>query len=323
MISEPKTVVVVPTIRADCIKSFLSAWECEFSRHTVIIVEDNPEKSFEIAAPYLEHYSWSEIDHDLGEDSWVIPRRTDCIRSYGYWKAYQKKPEMIVTLDDDCFPVEGQGRFLQTHWERLNEQGVTEAWVTTLEKTASRGVPYFTLNRMITCILNHGLWESAPDFDAPTQLLQSRNPHPVTWVEKTIPVGSYFPMCGMNLAFRPEAVPALYFLLMGAGHQFDRFGDIWAGIILKKIADHLGYCVNSGRPAVKHLRASNVWANLRKESMALEANETFWNFVDRIVLSGTSFQGCYREIADKVELHGEYWLQLRKAMRVWADFFSR
>ncbi len=52
--------------------------------------------------------------------------------------------------------------------------------------------------------------------------------------------GSYFPMCSMNLAWRPEFTAAMYFLLMGPDQPFDRFGDIWGGVLAKRVADHLG-----------------------------------------------------------------------------------
>jgi hypothetical protein len=174
------------------------------------------------------------------------------VRWFGYFKAWQKKPDLIVTLDDDCFPVDGEEAFLETHWRRLNEPAKTEAWVTTLDGVMPRGMPYFSTQRELPCVINHGLWNALPDFDAPTQLVHSRNPMPVSWTNRSIPVGCYFPMCGMNLAFRPDVVPALYFLLMGRDYEYHRFGDIWAGIIIKKIADHLGYSINSGEPAVKH-----------------------------------------------------------------------
>ena len=100
-------------------------------------------------------------------------------------------------------------------------------------------------------------------------------------VDQTIPTGRYYPMCGMNVALRPVVVPAFYFLLMGRDAGVDRFGDIWAGVFVKRICDHLGWAVNSG-PAqvVADQRASNVWANLRKEAPGLELNETLWRAVD-------------------------------------------
>jgi hypothetical protein len=319
-----KVVVVVPTIREDSMKQFLEAWADELRGCTLVIVEDNAERSFKLGSSVaqVEHYCHQDIDKDLGKDAWIIPRKTDCVRSYGYFKAWQKQPDMMITLDDDCYPMEGQTGFIAAHWARLNDPGTTSAWVSTLDGTIPRGVPYYNAQRKLPCVLNHGLWNSVPDFDAPTQLLHARYPRELSWTDRTIPVGSYFPMCGMNVAIRPQAIPAFYFLLMGRGYDYDRFGDIWSGVILKKIADHLGYCINSGSPAIKHLRASSVWANLKKEAPGLEVNETLWAAVDRIRLSGATFRACYREIASGLDLPGGYWENLRKAMSTWTELFT-
>lgn len=116
----------------------------------------------------------------------------------------------------------------------------------------------------------------------------------------------------MNLAFKPEIIPAPYFLLMGHGYEFDRFGDIWSGIILKKICDHLGYAITSGEPVVHHRRASNVWANLRKEDPGLEVNEEFWRVIDKVCLSGKTFVECYQEIARSLPLEANTGQNCRK-----------
>lgn len=46
----------------------------------------------------------------------------------------------------------------------------------------------------------------------------------------TIPKGTLFPMCGMNLGFDRELIgPAMYFGLMGDGQPIGRYDDMWAG----------------------------------------------------------------------------------------------
>lgn len=46
----------------------------------------------------------------------------------------------------------------------------------------------------------------------------------------TIPKGTLFPMCGMNLGFNRELIgPAMYFGLMGDGQPLGRYDDMWAG----------------------------------------------------------------------------------------------
>ena len=315
-----KAAIVVPTIREECIIKFLDVWNDEFNGHTVIVVEDNPEPSFDITRHHVKHYCWRDIDAELGDHSWIIPRRTDCVRSYGYFKAYHESVDMVVTLDDDCFP--SSDGFLKEHYERLYTTAVSSCWVSTGRGAAPRGMPYHCLHREIECVINHGLWTKVPDFDAITQLSNTRVRNPFKTVNQVIPVGSYFPMCGMNLAFKPQIIPAMYFLLMGQRQwPYDRFGDIWCGILLKKICDHLGVAVKSGNPVVEHQRASDVWTNLRKELPGYEINESFWKEVDSIVLMKNTFNDCYSEIAEKLPMIGEYWDSLRKAMKIWSDLF--
>jgi hypothetical protein len=317
--SATKPVVVVPSIREDCFRSFLDAWENELGGCTIVLVEDNPEPTFDVSRENVFHFAWTDIDSELGDLSWIIPRRTDCIRSFGFWKAIRLDPEFIITLDDDCYPH--TPAFVELHRRRLFDLQRDEAWVSTGRHSEPRGVPYYERFREATCVLNTGLWTNVPDFDAPTQLMTSRVDRIFEPIEQTVPKGRFFPMCGMNVAFRAEVTPAFYFLLMGQGYEFDRFGDIWAGVLVKKICDHLGYLVCTGKPLVEHQRASNVWANLVKEAPGLSVNETLWQAIDRIVLSRDDFPGCYAEIAEKLEFRGDYWDRVRQAMKIWSDLF--
>ena len=55
-------------------------------------------------------------------------------------------------------------------------------------------------------------------------------PHRYVDAVMTIPKGTLFPMCGMNLAFDRELIgPAMYFGLMGDGQPIGRYDDMWAG----------------------------------------------------------------------------------------------
>jgi hypothetical protein len=343
-----KVSIVVPTIREDSIRKFLKEWKGEFFENkefsvSVIIVEDNPKKQFRIKKnKSITHYDWQDIERDLAKNSWIIPRRSDCIRSYGYWKAWLSNPDMIVTLDDDCYPLANyrdsskdltrQQGFLKTHWKRLTNgvESIRDSWVSTIQFERPRGLPYLRRVKEIhtnNIILNHGLWHNVPDFDAMTQLSLSKTEGLTGFeINQIIPQNFYYPMCGMNLAWKPSATPALYFLLMGQSNKgeswgFDRFGDIWAGIIFKKIADHLGYAVASGYPIIWHAKASNVFANLKKEASGIEINETFWEIIDAIKLGGQDFQECYSEIASKLSMKGIYWDVLKRAMRIWSGLF--
>ena len=67
----------------------------------------------------------------------------------------------------------------------------------------------------------------------------------------TIPKGTLFPMCGMNLAFDRELIgPAMYFGLMGDGQPIGRYDDMWAGWCVKVLyfpilLNSFGLCMNT------------------------------------------------------------------------------
>ena len=313
-------VVVVPTARQTSLEGFLEAWREELASAKVLVVEDGPERTFAVSGANVEHYAWCDIEQQLGDRAWVIPRGSGCVRSFGCWAAYLMEPDMIVALDDDTRPDPAHPGFLDMHWQRL-QTAADSAWVSTMDAASPRGMPYFTTERSGRVVLNHGLWSGVPDFDAATQLLASRVEISLHWSDQTIPRGRYFPMCSMNIAWRTEFTPAMYFLLMGPRFPFDRFGDIWGGVLAKRVADHLGLGVNSGSPAILHERASNVFANLAKESRGLAANETFWRAVDSVVLTAESVAGAYAELAERLPLDEEEFVQLRQAMRTWAQLF--
>jgi hypothetical protein len=314
-------VVVVPTAREECLARFLDAWEDELASATILVVEDGPERTFSTSGDNVQHFAWCDIDERLGDAAWIIPRRSGCVRSFGCWLATQMQPDMIVALDDDTRPDPAYPEFLESHWARL-QSAADPAWVSTLDSVSPRGVPYFATDREAPVVINHGLWNGVPDFDAATQLLASRVEISTDWSDQTIPRGSYFPMCSMNIAWRPQFAAAMYFLLMGPEYPFDRFGDIWGGVLAKRIADHLGFAVNSGSPAILHERESNVFTNLAKESRGLAVNESFWRAVDSVVLSADSVPSAYAQLADRLPLEQEEFAALRRAMRIWAELFD-
>ena len=324
-----RATIVVPTIREHSILRFLEQWAAELSDQRVIVVEDNPEKTFALP-DWVEHYSWQDIDEQLGDRATIIPRRSDCVRSFGYYLAAREPCDFVVTLDDDCYPEESYApSFLTLIRDALDRRWDDDRWWSTLDgPVPARGFPYEIRHATLPTMIHHGLWSNVPDFDARTQLLlPDHRLEPATTVQR-VPHGRYFPMCGMNLAFRPAMIPALYFLLMGKSRDgtpwpYDRFGDIWAGVFAKKVADHLGFAISSGAPSILHSRASNPEVNLIKETPGYPINEVLWRKVDAIGLTADTVGGCYEQIAERLALPGDYWDTLKSAMKVWASLFDR
>lgn len=317
------SVVVIPNHLAHL--RFLDdlMFQCEGQDVEFIVIQDvgaKPELRKKLSHK-VTIYDHTDIENDLKDRAWIIPSRSSACRSYGYYKAWQLDPEMILTIDNDCAPENSE--WIPAHLAALKTP-VDSKWSQTAD-VYTRGFPYNVRGALPTQI-NHGLWSWIPDLDAPTQL---QNPHmrfKVAMENIRIPQGEYFPMCGMNLAWRPEATPILYFGLQGPDYPFDRFDDIWAGIIMKKIADHLGWGVRSGSPSVRHTKQSDVFENLKKEAPGIQVNEYFWERIDRRVLTGTTPIECYRELGRTVTamdaVYSDYWAKLGLAMQIWADLFE-
>lgn len=317
------TCLVVPSNRFESFEKFVKEWSNVglFDRVTLILVEDNPTKTFEIDESKFAnfyHFSWEEIENNLGSRrsaalfnrdneniifSKCIPRRSDTIRSFGYYLAAEWGFDYIMTLDDDCYPMKDFEKLDLVHKSMLNDR---TKWFNTLNNVRPRGVPYNNIGKS-TNYINHGLWTGTIDYDAPQQLV-----NPVeeffSYDNKTVPSGVYFPFCGMNVMWRKEVAILSYHLLMGHNstgekkYCFDRFGDIWSGIIAKRVCDIVGLNVSTGTPYINHSRASNPFINLKKEANGIHVNESFWEFIDSIELSPEELKRVYgyQEIKNKV-----------------------
>lgn len=309
-------VLVVPTIREKSIQDFLHSWRNEHW-DKIIIVEDNPRKTFDIDVEH--HYSWEEIDADLEENSWIISRRDSAIRSYGFLVAYRLGAEIIFSLDDDCYPVNSD--FCKTHVSKLEK---SQKWTESVLGMKTRGIPYRQTGILENVVLNMGLWRGVPDLDA-VQSLHEDVPtdfEPPT-NDRIIPAGQYFPLCGMNFAFKRELTVLGYFAPMGDSKPYRRFDDIWYGIILKKICDHLGWHINCGNPIVHHKRASDPFVNLVKEATGIKANEQFWQTIDNIPLLEDTPKTCLIQIARNLQQQSDTYLrEYGGALEIWAGYFD-
>lgn len=322
-----RTFLVIPTIRN---LDFLSAWGSLLNESHLIIIEDHKTKQIDAPKNAFKdtlHFTWDDIHRDFGRDEWIFSRQNAGIRSYGFWKAYTLGADVIITIDDDCYPTDED--FVTQHVDNLQSRA-PEGWFATFPHPKymfTRGFPYGNRNKLKT-VISHGLWSNKMDMDAKTQLATGDvNMPPYPPIRQFIPIGVYFPMSSMNLAFVREITPLMYFPLMGKDPQgnawgYDRFDDIWAGIFAKKIIDHLGRAVVSGSPFVEHKKASDPQKNLIKERSGLRINEGLWKLVDDTRLTKTSPAACYRELAEKIRFPKEdYFDHLRRAMIIWSQLF--
>ncbi len=304
-----KKIAVVATNRPEQLARVRPYWVVRGGWDRLIVVEDGPEATIPGA------YCWKDIDRELGEDAWIISRRDCGIKAFGFLMAYRDGADVIGTLDDDCVPIGHD--WMGSHVDVLL---ASPAWASSVPGLRVRGLPYNNLGRMQNVMINVGLWSGVPDLDGPSGLLnpvrEFKPPRGTTFA----PPGRYVPMCGMNLAFRRAATPLMYFPFQGENSPYRRFDDIWAGVIAKKLCDHLGWAMAFGDPIVEHTRASDAFKNLRAEAAGIELNETFWKIVDGVVLATGSPAEAAHELGWHLRHNAEvegYVNRVGEALQIW------
>jgi hypothetical protein len=301
---------------SDYTRDFFDAWERDFAGVHVIVVADEPQLSSSVRKNLLHYadevYDWKDIDETLGEAAWIIPRRTSAIKSFGFLKAYSNGALFIATLDDDVKPSE-PGTHFNLWYEKLfcRNEMPKNGWLSTLNNRFPRGTPTMFGHASVA----HGGWLNVPDLDAKEQLVYDFTAGVEDFAQGWVPPGVHFSMCGMNLAFRPEMTPHLYFGLQGHMMKggtleklpYDRFDDIWAGVWLTAHRDDDEH-IYTGEPFVIHNKASNAWRNRVKEEPGLSSgNELFEEFA--------------RQSGELHSPEGNYWRMLSDAYKTWYGLF--
>ena len=118
-----KVVAVVASNREKCLHEFLAAWSPAPWDET-IVVEDGPRRSFALGTTFpqpLHHFSWAEMAEDVDVVAQTtFSRRDSAIKLYGFWAAVRLGADVLLTLDDDCFPSGTPGDFLSSHLAALS-----------------------------------------------------------------------------------------------------------------------------------------------------------------------------------------------------------
>lgn len=257
-----KIAVVVPTVagREETFNGFMEAWQPLFDKHQVEFVKvqdgENPTANNASAEEVMDEYSGCLSNFNGG------------IRNLGfaYIARFSPDVEIIITLDDDTRPV---GDTIQNHVNALSRK-VPISWMSTASEYM-RGFPY-GMREEAEVVLSHGVWDNVADWDAPTQLVLGSH-RKVTFPRMPIPKGVYYPMCGMNIAFKRKMLPHMYQAPFWLEQGIGRVDDILCGIYSKKEIDKQGWAAVTGHARVFHERASNVFKNLKLEAASIELFE--------------------------------------------------
>ena len=350
-----KVAVIVPSIRSleEWSRSYLNNFEkYGYSPDIVVIDEDNHKirAKNKKSVPQAEFYGIKEREkwfkgRKLVKFSRLIPERSHAETSFGLLVAYERNYDMVVFSDDDT--LASKEDFLGTHWNNLTNMPtlyMTNKWINvTGSLYYPRGYPYSQrrnpelsseFRKPKEVVLNQGLWTFVPDMNA-VDILASGGTDGIVHISlqvpasHTVPIGSYVTVCSMNLAFRREVIPAFYQLPEGE-YGIGRFDDIWSGLFLKKILDHLGKGMSYGKPVCTHNKQPrNIFKDIRAELEGMVINEKLWKIVDKIELSGNQYIDCYGELAEQLskeasEFHIPYYIKyMCKRMVQWTELIDK
>ncbi|KAH8480728.1 hypothetical protein Peur_062521 [Populus x canadensis] len=312
-IKDSEVDIVIGALHSD-LTSFMNEWRPIFSRFHLIIVKD-PDLKEELRIPEgfnLDVYSKSHIDRVVGSSSSIVFSGYSC-RYFGFLVSRKK---YIVSIDDDCIPAKDSKGFLidavAQHLANLTTPA-TPFFFNTLYDPYREGADFvrgypFSLRSGVTCALSCGLWLNLADLDAPTQALKpgQRNSQYVDAV-MTIPSRAMMPISGINIAFDREAVgPALLPALKLAGEgnlRWETMEDIWSGMCVKVVCDHLGLGVKSGLPYVWRNDRGSAIESLKKEWEGVKLTEEIVPFFQLVRLPQTAAttEDCILEMATTVK----------------------
>ncbi|KAG2322246.1 hypothetical protein Bca52824_015459 [Brassica carinata] len=348
--------IVIPTIRN---LDFLEMWRPFFEQYHLIIVQDgDPSKTIKVPQGFdYELYNRNDINRILGAKASCISFQDSGCRCFGFLVS---KKKYIYTIDDDCFvakdPSGKEINAVEQHIKNLLSPSTPHYFNTLYDPYRdgadfTRGNPFGMNQGDFTqgakTVVSHGLWLNFPDYDALTQLVKphARNSRQIIihrdnkfsfpislfvyrYVDAvmTIPKGTLFSMCGMNLAFDRELIgPAMYFGLMGDGQPITGYDDMWAGWCMKVICDHMGWGVKTGLPYIDHKKASNQIENLKKKLDGIFWQEEAVPFFQSVTLPKecTSVKQCYLELAklvkEKLGKVDPYFVKLADGMVTWTE----
>jgi len=282
----------------------------------------------------------------------IIPYDSDCRRNLGYLIAAEKGTDVIISIDDDNFPVDDYFKlheivtYNHTFPAAVSENGwfnpcsllqVEPSW-----RIYSRGFPYS--KRWTDCskvedrteegrvVLNLGLWLGSPDVDAITNLARPTKVVGIKHNRVMLARNTFTPINTQNTALALDLLPCFYYVPMGAminGVTLDRYGDIWTGIFANKIINHIRDRICIGRPLTDHRRnVHNLFKDLMCEIWGMILTNYLVNLIIDCEIYSKNYADAYLELADELAKRTsthenadvkKYFRKLSKAMYSWVN----
>ncbi|PSS05043.1 UDP-arabinopyranose mutase [Actinidia chinensis var. chinensis] len=306
--------IVIGAVQSD-LTSFMEEWRPIFSRYHLIIVKDpDLKEELKVAGGFnVNVYTKSDIDRVVGSSSSTVLFSGYSCCYFGYLMSRKK---YIISVDDDCsLAKDNKGDMIDIVSQHVSNltTPATPFFFNTLYDPYRKGADFvrgypFSLRNGVACALSCGLWLNLADYDAPTQALKPghRNYRYVDAV-LTVPARTMMPVSGVNIGFDRELVgPALLPALRLAAEgkfRWETVEDIWCGMCVKVVCDHMGIGVKSGLPYVWREERGDAVESLKKEWEGVKLMEEVVPFFQSLRLSkaAVSAEQCVVEMAAAVK----------------------
>jgi hypothetical protein len=255
----------------------------------------------------------------------MVPYNSDNRRNIGYLVAVQRGADIVISIDDDN--LVGQEDFLAGH-KVIGSREVfpvissSSGWfnICSMMDTKPprtiypRGFPYSHRwdNEAVSAssgsgrvVINAGLWLEDPDVDAVTRLNAEVKTVALNTSRVTLAAGTWSPINTQNTSFHREILPCFYYVAMGfpvKGMTIDRYGDIWAGYLARKVIDGMSDRVAYGYPVTVHKRnRHDLLKDLQQELWGMIFTEDWIKILGSICLTSKDYSSLYLELAGALE----------------------
>jgi hypothetical protein len=327
-----KTAVVIPSMRGPrCMESFIEIAPPNVD--FVVLSQEKLDKKYDRTTEFS--------DKEIFATSWIFNRFTK--RNFGFLYAYKQNYDVIISLDDDCYPV--ADTYFADHIKTLHNLGndffnPLSAYTNIPNEVFERGVRGYPTNlRKFPIVINEGLWLGDLDLPAMTisKILKSSDgkiPPPLStdsFVVNNfvIPHSQLIAFGGMNASFLREVVPAFPWAYQEAeGYGLARYDDVWAGLFVKIILDKLGKRMSIGFPLVRHDKGKrSIQKDLEYEIKGEKLNNFLWDNIQNLTLEGKDYTSCFLEIADWLIKttdipERKFCEKISKSMHEWTNLFD-
>ena len=328
-ISVATTTINVPFLLEEYVKH--ADFFTELTGHEVIFVISGDRKTPKDAETYiyqLQQKCKSELIYLGVEDQIEFLKDFKILATHLDWDCIQRrnvsglyslkvKSDVVIYIDDDNYIM--GGNYFTDHLNNLLSEGMqtisSKTGFYNIMSSASgknvgewlfpRGYPlgqrnskpqFEVIPNTNPIGVNAGLWIEDPDIDAISRITA----RPIVedyQIEKSfcLSIGTWTPLNSQNTSFLSNLLPA-YFLSSKVG----RYDDIYAGYILQKVMNTLGYVASFGFPIVKQLRNEHdLFIDLENEFRGMRYIDSIVEFIKNIEISGSNvFEVCEKVILE-------------------------